>query len=202
MYAVTQRRGRLGDVCSVMANGSRVCGPTPTQPVGGQLASRVPRSYAIPARSDGARTPQPPVYAPSGSGYAGAPWGQKTPQPYGSSSPGGNLNAQSLQTSGMNLAQLQALAQTNPSALTPGQLAVLQAAGTVASTLPYSSAASLATTAPSGIDPTTGISYAQEAATAAAGTGSMDLSTAYAGIPLWGWLAGGGLAVMLIMKRK
>ena len=109
----------------------------------------------------------------------------------------------------MNLAQLQQLAQTNPAALTPQQFAALQSAGTIASTVPYSSAPQLATPAAAGaIDPQcvaagmTGGPYPNCTALPSAAGASLDFSQPYAGIPLWGWIAGGGLVLILVLKKK
>jgi hypothetical protein len=91
--SVPMRRVSLGDVATVLNNGSVVYGQT------------LPTTQGWSRGRWNANNPNSAAYGPNG---------------------------------GMNLAQLQALYQTNPSALTPAQLAQLQTAGTVANTLPYS----------------------------------------------------------------
>jgi len=147
-------------------------------------------------------------YSPGSSGY------QFGPQFGGQARPNQNPSQWNSNSScqGMNAAQLEQLAQTNPAALTPAQLACLQASGTVASTLPYSSAASLATTGSvaGAIDPQcvaagmTGGPYPNctALAAAAAPATSFDLTALYGGLPLYAWLAGGGLALFLVMKKR
>jgi hypothetical protein len=71
----------------------------------------------------------------------------------------------------------------------------------IPSTLPYGSAATLATsstaTASSAIDPSTGLPYSQETgATAVAPT------SALAGVPIWVYAVVGGLVLMMIMMKK
>jgi len=129
------------------------------------------------------------MYGPRGSRGTGNRRRPQNAVPGGYQSGGYQSQFQNMQSGGMNLAQLQQLAQTNPSALTTQQWAMLQAAGTVPSTLPYSSASQLSTAAPT-------------TDTSAAPASSFDLSADYAGIPLWGWLAGGGLILFLVMNKK
>jgi hypothetical protein len=126
-----------------------------------------------------------------------------TSSPYGSSPTNPN-NSQAL-------AAAQALLQTNPSLLSPQQFQMLQQAGLVSNTLPYSSvsqiAASGATSADSSsaIDPSTGVPYATELAEAEAGSTSSvgtDLSTTYAGLPLYLWLGGGALLFVLLSRKR
>ena len=112
--------------------------------------------------------------------------------------------------SGMNLAQLQALYQSNPSSLSPAQLQQLQTAGTIAGTVPSSSSSLLTPTSGGAIDPATGVPYATELATAqaavatpASGTdiGTM-LETDYYGLPLIAWLGIGGAAFVLLSRKR
>jgi hypothetical protein len=113
----------------------------------------------------------------------------------------------------MNLAQLQQLAQSNPSALTPSQVQQLQAAGTIAGTVPPTSAG-LINSSSAAIDPATGQTYASELAAAQAlqtagattSTSSLGttLGTVYAGLPLYVWLgiAAGGFFLMSNSGRR
>lgn len=114
-------------------------------------------------------------------------------------------------TGGYNLAQLQALYQSNPNSLTPQQIQALQAAGTIAGTVPNTSASLLTSTTGGAIDPATGVPYATELAEsqAAAGTtatsgtdiGTM-LETDYYGLPLIAWLGIGGAAFLLLSRKR
>ena len=175
MYAVRNRRS-LGDVCAVMSNGTRVCSPAPLS------AAPASRSYAI-------RTPAALADGRASTNYVRAKTG---PLPINNNRWQAGGNGSNSQTGGMNLAQLQQLAQTNPAALTPGQYAALQAAGTIPSTVPYSSVSQLATA-------TVPTATATDATTTTTG---IDLSQTYAGVPLWAWLGGGAFALILIMKKK
>lgn len=146
------RRG-MGDTAVVLSNGARVSGG----------AARSNLRFPI-------NRPDAPVSRPS------AP---ATKAPQNRFQRGGSGG---IQPGGTNLAQLQQIAQTNPASLTPQQFAMLQAAGTIPNTLPYSSASLLPT-------PTT----AADTTTAVVSTDALGgLSTDYSGLPLWGWI---GLAV-------
>jgi hypothetical protein len=85
----------------------------------------------------------------------------------------------------MNLAQLQQIYQTNPSALTSQQWSQLQAAGTIPSTLPQSDAS---------LVPTTGSTALTTTDPTALGTTST--------IPVWLYVVGGGLVLMMFMMKK
>jgi hypothetical protein len=145
-------------------------------------------------------------------------------EPAGSSAPGGGYGGYGgwsaagspygSQPNSQALAAAQALLASNPSLLTQAQFNMLQAAGLISSSLPYSSVSSIAPTAgtsvsnaASGIDPATGVSYAQELAAAEAGGTSStgigaDLSQTYAGLPLYLWLLIGGGAVYMLTKGR
>ena len=205
-----QRRGGLGTVAT-QVNGSivlssdpvkrsapvRAIGPArPTRPTNGS------GSYVAPGRPAGW----------AGGSNSTPAWGASGPQqwsaansPYGSSP---------TNPTGSSLATAQALLQTNPGLLNQTQWQMLQAAGLVASTVPYSSASQintpLATTPVGANDPQclalgmTGGPY-PNCTPAVAATSSFDigtmLSTAYLGLPLYVWLAG-GLGAYLLLGHK
>ena len=118
---------------------------------------------------------------------------------------------------GTNLAQLQALAQSNPAALTPSQVQQLQAAGTLPGTLPAANS-SLISTGSGAIDPATGQTYASELASAQAtlatattpttnplsaviGTDPTTGATTVFGVD-WYWLAGAAVAAYVLLGRR
>ena len=195
-----QRRGGLGTVAT-QVNGSivlssdpvkrsapvRAIGPArPTRPTNGS------GSYVVPGRPAGW----------AGGSNSTPAWGATGPQ------------QSSQQTNATSLATAQALLQTNPGLLNQTQWQMLQAAGLVASTVPYSSASQintpLATTPVGANDPQclalgmTGGPY-PNCTPAVAATSSFDigtmLSTAYLGLPLYVWLAG-GLGAYLLLGHK
>ena len=143
------------------------------------------------------------------------PVGPSTPYPWSAgNSPYGSTPQN---PTGSQLATAQALLQTNPSLLNPTQWAMLQQAGLVANTVPYSSASQV-TTGSGAIDPNTGQPYASELAAAQAGaidpstgvpysqeaSGSSvgsSLSTVYGGLPLYAWL-GLGVGAYLLLGSK
>lgn len=143
----------------------------------------------------------------NGSGYGS--WNAQG-NPYGSTPQNPN-NSQAL-------AAAQALLATNPSLLTQSQFTMLQQAGLVSNTLPYSSV--------SNITPTTPLTSATTATTsavndpncvaagctggpypnctcAASATSSIGdtLSETVGGLPLYLWIAGAGLAFLLLRKK-
>lgn len=193
-----QRRGGLGTVSTQVGNslvyssspvaqsnlrrpviGFRIIAPVPVRPVG-------------------------PAYPVGVTETIQPTWGANPPRWTG----GWGVNAP---TTGTSLATAQALLQSNPALLTASQWAQLQQAGLVASTVPYSSAGQVPGSS-SGIDPATGQTYASELAAAQAGAaaaavpatgtdiGTM-LSTPYAGLPLYLWLAIGGGAFFVFSKK-
>ena len=155
------------------------------------------------------------------------PWGCNGPQNWYGLAPGSQPSAPasspqnwygppSSSMSGQSLATAQALLQTNPGLLTAAQWQLLQQAGLVANTLPYSSAPQVTPTYPSSVsagvnDPNclaagmTGGPYPNCTAGAAVAAAPFDISTAlstdYAGLPLYLWL-GGGLAAYLLFFRQ
>jgi hypothetical protein len=163
--------------------------------------------------------PSWPPFNGSGGGMAWSGWqsgGQSgggwsaTSSPYGSSPQNPN-NSQAL-------AAAQALLATNPALLSPQQFQMLQQAGLISNTLPYSSV--------SNINPTTPLTGSTIAATAvndpncvAAGctggpypnctcpaTAGSDIGTTLsetvAGLPLYLWLLIGGGGILLFTKRR
>jgi hypothetical protein len=94
------------------------------------------------------------------------------------------------------LAQAQAVYNSNPAALTQNQWALLQSAGIIPSTLPYTSASSLPTSQ----------STAAAAATAPASTdimlGTFDLTQFVESVPWWGWALGAGGVLLLWNSGK
>ncbi len=193
----------LGDTAIVLANGSRVSGPSPVSR--SNLRRALPSVWMDRAQTAaGAASTAPSALPAAASPSPAAPlanrvgrrpqWGpdanQQDWQQNNWSNGGQNQNG------GLNLAQLQSIAQTNPSSLTAQQWAQLQQAGTIPSTLPYSSASLLPTTAPIGtVDTSTAV-----LSTTGLPSISDTLNTTYGPLPLWGWLAAGG-ALYLFMGR-
>jgi len=169
--AMLGRLHRLGDVCTVMPGGSRVCGADATA-ISGSLAQTNPRAisranmlatnYPIPGGIPGIRvvaTPQTPSV----------------------------LSV---------LAQAQAVYNQNPAGLTQNQWSLLQSAGIIPNTLPYSSAAQLPSSQ----------SAAATAAVAPASTdimlGTFDLTQFVESVPWWGWALGAGGVFFLLSNSK
>lgn len=166
---------------------------TPAQPVGG-WQGRSPRRTGAPNQSN-----QNCISQANGSVVCGP--ATSTP---GSNNGGGwqnNPNNPNGANSPSNIAALTALVETNPAAMSQQQWTQAQQAGLIPSTLPYGSAATLATsstaTASNAIDPATGIPYSQETGATAATT-----TSALAGVPIWVYAIVGGLVLMMIMMKK
>ncbi len=235
--ALSRRRARGLGTISTPVGGSLVYGantipinrwptrwggnPAPVRPVG--PAYPVGSGYGSPNEicpAWGCNGPQPspitgfPPALPVGPAYPVSPTGPITP-PYEPWNPGGGTwipwNAQPDQSSAQALAVAQNLLATNPSLLSQQQFAMLQAAGLVAGTLPYSSVSQITPTTPAlptlstGInDPNcvaagcTGGPYPNcTCATAAPTDIGTTLSQTVAGLPLYLWLIiGGGAAFM------
>ncbi|MGH9501653.1 MAG: hypothetical protein ACRD20_02250 [Terriglobales bacterium] len=145
----------LGDSAIVMANGSRVSGP-----------------------STGIRRPAPRPQYPISQARTGYPTNWQGSAP----------------SNGLNLAQLQQLLQTNPASLSASQWSSLQQAGTVPSTLPYSSASQL----PALASP---VSAADSTAVVSATDPTAALSTIYGGLPLYVWVLS-GLGIYLFTRKR
>lgn len=84
--------------------------------------------------------------------------------------------------------------QSNPSLLTQQQFNMLQAAGLISGTLPYSSVSQIGS-------PLTNSSTAVPDPTATVSSGT-DISSVFSAIPLWGWVAAGGLAIFLFSGKR
>ena len=134
--------------------------------------------------------------------------GRRANSPYGST-------AQNP-TNSQALAAAQALLATNPSLLSQQQFQMLQAAGLVSNTLPYSSVSQITPTTPltsstaAVNDPNcvaagcTGGPYPNcvcPATTSSTDIGTV-LSTTYAGLPLYLWLAIGGGALFFLTQKS
>lgn len=236
---IQTRRGRsrrLGLV-STAVNGSLVYGSSPVSRVWGGNPPRATAPIAFPVS-----TPVRPIgpavpvsTTPTGSGaskgsngwqggWQGWQSGQNQTLQTGSNNwqQGGWRGSQSgqnqsSQTNAQALATAQALLATNPSLLTQQQFTMLQQAGLISSTLPYSSVSQITPTTPATTttnatnDPNcvaagcTGGPYPNctcaAAATSTSDIGTM-LSTTYAGLPLYLWLIiGGGGLYFLTQKR-
>jgi hypothetical protein len=165
-------RRGLGTICT-QVGGTQVCG-----------SDSVPPGFARPLN-----------YIPVRSGpiFGGGPtriypaWGDRYADPMGG---------------GMNLAQLQAMLDRDPTSLTPAQFAALQRAGTVAGTVPYTSAALIPPTVPTAITPA-------PAAPAPVATSGLDLTsimaklqTPYAGLPLYEWLGIAAAGYFMFVRKK
>ena len=184
---------RIGPVVSV--------GPIPVRPVG--------PAYPV-TRTPGG--PISPAWGTSGNGWGsgwsggsngwgGGGWSAQN-NPYGST-PQNPQNSQAL-------AAAMALYASNPSLLTSQQYQLLQQAGVIANTVPYSSVSQIPASGGSGTssstnDPQcvaavcTGGPYPNCTCAAAATSG---LSADYAGLPLWGWLAIGAGGVYLFTRKR
>jgi hypothetical protein len=142
-----------------------------------------------------------------GGGGSSSPWSPAS-SPYGSTPQNPN-NSQAL-------AAAQALLATNPSLLTPQQFQMLQQAGLVSNTLPYSSVSNINPTTPltgstaataSVNDPNcvaagcTGGPY-PNCTCAAATDETSSLDADVEGLPLYGWLIIGGVGLYLLTRRR
>jgi hypothetical protein len=208
-----RRRGGLGTIATPVA-GSLVLSSNPigrsVAPIRNIFPHGVIEAPVVnpPAPVWGSNPPGPawPSPLPWQSGGANGPGWQGNPTWTAAGSPYGS------QPTSQSLAVAQALLATNPGLLSQSQWTLLQQAGLVSSTLPYSSAGLVTPTAgssvasSSAIDPATGVPYATELAAAQAGSTSTDLGTTlsadYGGLPLYAWLAGGGLLVYVLTGRK
>jgi hypothetical protein len=224
---VAQRRGKkrglrgLGTISTPVGT-SLVFSSNPIA----RTATPVRGTIAYPTRQPGSVTPvwgayPPRAIMPNGPGgigpgagagsWAASQYGggwSAANNPYGST-PQNPQNSQAL-------AAAQALLASNPSLLTPQQFAMLQAAGLVSNTLPFSSASQI----PSAYASASAVSTVNDQnciaagctggpypnCTCAAAASSTDigtmLDTTYGGLPLYLWLliAGGGL-FLLTSKR-
>jgi hypothetical protein len=144
----------------------------------------------------------------------GSPWKSNISPAWGSGyQPSGPYQVPAQPSGSLNLAQLQQLAQSNPSALTPSQIQQLEAAGTIAGTVPPTSAGLINSTN-SAIDPATGQTYASELAMAqAAATLPATASSSVMGVDPttgattifgvdWYWLAAAAVGVFLFTQQR
>ena len=228
MFITTRRRGGLGrwrgrgmGTVATQVGNSLVYSSDPVQarshisaPVRAIGPARPPTSTSTNGTSVGPVPVRTPVWG-GGSGIAPA-WGSQGPSTWSAANSPYGSTAQNP-TNSQALAAAQALLATNPSLLSPQQFQMLQAAGLVSNTLPYSSVSQITPTTPltsstaAVNDPNcvaagcTGGPYPNCTCAAAAATSSFDLGTAlsttYAGLPLYLWLAG-GLGVYLLMGHK
>jgi hypothetical protein len=169
----TRFRG-FGDVCTVLQGGSRVC------------SSGTPQQLPNWVQNAGLQNPiattgwTPPLQANTGTGTPGQGWSPR----YRPSSPGISQN--------LALAQAMSVYNTNPGNLSANQWSQLQAAGVIPSTLPFSSAGQLASSA----------AATNAAAAAAAATPSTDIGTEISdfisSVPWYVW-AGGTVLVVYLM---
>jgi hypothetical protein len=219
-----RRMRGLGDTAIVLANGMRVSGSSPssmlrrpavartvTRTVGTNIQAGCPQTTMdaqVCSNQGGTMITGPaPCYTKAcqkGSGTWALPAGSVVSnpaparRPIGFQRPGGGGQVRQSQNNALNLAQLQSIAQTNPSSLTQGQWAQLQAAGTIPNTLPYSSASQLATALPTTADDTSLSTVSTDLST----TFSNALNTTYGPFPLWGWLVAGGAAWLFLGKHR
>jgi hypothetical protein len=193
----------LGTVATEV-NGSMILSSNPVGAAPHTITRVLPAQFTVtPMRNIGPvwqNTPAP-VATPVGPAWPVSPVSQPWSaggSPYGS------------QPSSTSLAVAQALLATNPGLLTQAQWTLLQQAGLVASTVPYSSAglvnanAATSVDSSSAIDPATGVPYATELAAAQAGTSSdlgTTLDTTYGGLPLYMWLGVGVIGYLLFANR-
>ncbi len=192
-------RGRLGAIANF---GSRYTDPIV---IAGTFSYRPPQAN-LPAPV----TSPSPVNAPAPSSNGGYRSGNWRPQSIPNQWAG--VGGSSSQNNAAALQTALSLYQTSPSSLTQAQWTLLQQNGYIASTLPYSSASQIATpgsTAATSTDTTndplcvaagmTGGPYPNCTAIASAASA---FTTDYYGLPLWGWLAGGAVALYMFRGRR
>jgi hypothetical protein len=158
----TRFRG-FGDVCTVLQGGSRVCSSGTPQ----QLPNWVQNAGLQPVVGW-----TPPIQPNTGTGTPGQGWSPR----YRPLSPGISQN--------VALAQAMSVYNTNPGNLSANQWALLQSAGVIPSTLPYSSAGQLATAAAAPVAVTT--------------TTTDGISDFLSSIPWWGYAIAGVGAFFLL----
>src|SRR5271165_3838446 len=202
-----RQRGGLGLVSTsvgrtptLVFSSSPITAPRPVGPARPVIGWRTPVSTPIAPSPTG---PAYPVW-----GRNGGSWNAQS-NPYGSTPQNPN-NSQAL-------AAAQALLATNPSLLTSQQFQMLQQAGLVSNTLPYSSVSNINPTTPltgsaaaSANDPNctaagcTGGPYPNCTCAAAAAPASdigTTLSQSIGGLPLYLWLVIAGGGFLLLSKR-
>jgi len=171
--AVLGRRRRLGDVCVVTAGGSRVCSADATSIQGSLANTNLNLNPGIPMNI--------PSFFQHG-GFSAV----STLLPQGG-----------VPTVASALALAQAIYNSNPANLTQNQWALLQSAGVIPSTLPYSSAAQLPASQ------STAATAAATPATTDIMLGTFDLTQFVASIPWWGYALGaGGLLFLFSGSQK
>jgi hypothetical protein len=195
----TLRKGRTGwrgrglGVVSTVVNGSLVYGSSP-------IASRVTHPVVRPIGP--ARYIGPAAGSNIDTNPISTTWGSTPNYPGQPIYSGGGSYVNTQSASSTNLAQLTLLYQENPSSLTAAQWSQLQAAGIIPETVPYgdaslisgASAAALATA------PTTDTTTAAATSTIL-GTDPTNGATTIFGID-WYWLAGGGVVLALLFRKK
>jgi hypothetical protein len=168
----TRFRG-MGDVCTVLQGGSRVCSPGTPQQLPNWVQNAGTSNIVV---GPSLQAPNTTPSATPGSGWS--------PR-YRPSSPGISQNAL--------LAQAMSVYNQNPGNLTANQWSQLQAAGVIPSTLPYSSAGQLATAAAAPAAATT------TTTTTDLGT---EISDFFSSIPWWGYAIAGVGAYFLFFSGK
>lgn len=125
----------MGDVCTTVAGGSRVCSPGTPSPVALKIQNRIANGFS------------PTPY--TGPGYVRVSL-PATPVLYNQSPSGSQpttvravVTRPQVPSANALLASAMAIYNTNPAALSQNQWSQLQAAGVIPSTLPYSSASQL-----------------------------------------------------------
>ena|SRR5271165_771455 len=220
-----RQRGGLGLVSTsvgrtptLVFSSSPITAPRSVGPARPVIGWRTPVSTPI------APSPTGPAYPVSGGWQQFGPGGVG-PQGWQSGRNGGSWNAQSNPygstpqnpNNSQALAAAQALLATNPSLLTSQQFQMLQQAGLVSNTLPYSSVSNINPTTPltgsaaaSANDPNcvaagcTGGPYPNCTCAAAAAPASdigTTLSQSIGGLPLYLWLVIAGGGFLLLSKR-
>ena len=226
MFITTRRRGGLGrwrgrgmGTVATQVGNSLVYSSDPVQarshisaPVRAIGPARAPTSTATNGTSVGPVPVRTPVWG-GGSGIAPA-WGSQGPSTWSAANSPYGSTVQNP-TNSQALAAAQALLATNPSLLSPQQFQMLQAVGLVSNTLPYSSVSQITPTTPVATTATTndpncvaagctGGPYPNcvcPATTSSTDIGTV-LSTTYAGLPLYLWLAIGGGALFFLTQKS
>ena len=215
MFITTRRRGGLGTVATQVGN-SLVYSSDPVAraaPVRGTIAYPGGSRRAPSTNTSTVQTGRGSVWG-GGSGIAPA-WGGQGPSTWSAGSSPYGSTAQNP-TNSQALAAAQALLATNPSLLSQQQFQMLQAAGLVSNTLPYSSVSQITPTTPltsstaAVNDPNcvaagcTGGPYPNCVCPATASSTDIGtvLSTTYAGLPLYLWLAIGGGALFFLTQKS
>jgi len=204
------------------ANPPRRIITTPIAPIQSPIVGPVSGQWSgVRGNGNGGRTRVKRRQRSSSSGWQQNQWGQSSAGWQNGGGSGWGVNNQNSQSSSQALEQAVVLYQTNPALLTQQQFTLLQNAGYISTTVPYSSVGTLTPYGSSSSALTSSSVAAEEAAgtyndpncVAAGCTGgpypnctcaasaSSSLSESVGGFPLYVWLIG-GVGLILILKKR